>query len=53
MGHTTRIDKALRLTQKEMFLGVNGGRGSGVTRVCIQIIFLERVKKQRPRRSTC
>ena len=34
MGHTTRIDKALRLTQKEMFTAANGGR-EGVNKIVI------------------
>ena len=34
MGSTTRIDKALRLTQKELFSIPNGGR-PGVTKVLI------------------
>ena len=34
MGHTTRIDKALRLTQKEMFSIANGGR-PGVNKIVI------------------
>ena len=34
MGHTTRIDKALRLTQSDMFSIANGGR-PGVSKVVI------------------
>ena len=34
MGHTTRIDKALRLTQSQMFSIANGGR-PGVSKVVI------------------
>ena len=34
MGHTTRIDRALRLTQSEMFSIANGGR-PGVSKVVI------------------
>ena len=34
MGHTTRIDKALRLTQSEMFSIANGGR-PGVSKIVI------------------
>ena len=34
MKHTTRIDKALRLTQKEMFTAANGGR-EGVNKIVI------------------
>ena len=34
MGSTTRIDKALRLTQKELFAPNNGGR-PGVTKILI------------------
>ena len=37
MGSTTRIDKALRLAQNELFAPENGARGKDVPKILIQL----------------